>query len=108
MTYSQKLRDIRWQRKRLKILERDGWKCQSCGSSDKNIQVHLLHYAKLDPWDYPDNACQTLCDECKQERWKIIDAAVERLRVDIRFVPTKTLQFIFDSFFISLSDGGDL
>ena len=34
MGYSEKLKDPRWQKKRLEILERDNFRCQYCG--DKN------------------------------------------------------------------------
>lgn len=29
--YAKKLMDPRWQKKRLEIFKRDGWKCQNCG-----------------------------------------------------------------------------
>ena len=37
--YMDKLRDPRWQRKRLQVLERDGWKCRSCGSMGETLHV---------------------------------------------------------------------
>ncbi len=32
--YWQKLQDPRWQRKRLEILNRAGWKCEKCGNAE--------------------------------------------------------------------------
>jgi len=97
MTYSQKLRDPRWQRKRLYILERDDWKCCACGDSDSNLQVHHVFYAKLDPWDYPDNAYQTLCESCHRERQEIIDFGIENIRIELKDVPTRILNEVLYS-----------
>jgi len=91
MTYSQKLRDPRWQKKRLQILERDDWTCQSCQSTTKNLQVHHLIYAKRDPWDYEDQAYQTLCEDCHKERQEIVDSLIDKLRLSVRNVPTEDL-----------------
>ena len=91
MTYSEKLRDPRWQKKRLQIFERDGWKCQFCDSSTKNLQCHHVVYKKRDPWDYPDHLYQTLCDDCHEERQELTDKAVDALRIAIAKVPTQRL-----------------
>jgi len=64
-TYSEKLKDPRWQRKRLEIFNRAGFKCEECKEVDKTLHVHHRYYEKgVDPWDYPDNALQSLCEEC--------------------------------------------
>jgi 5-methylcytosine-specific restriction endonuclease McrA len=42
--YSSMLRDPRWQRKRLKIMESDKWKCSKCGSTKSELNVHHLRY----------------------------------------------------------------
>jgi hypothetical protein len=65
-----KLRDPRWQKKRLEILSRDEWMCQSCFDSESTLVVHRRRYlAGRDPWDYPDSLLITLCEECqKRER----------------------------------------
>jgi hypothetical protein len=66
-TYAEKLKDPRWQKKRLKIFERDGWKCQCCLLSDSTLHVHHLRYITgKDPWEYPDYLLITLCCECHQ------------------------------------------
>jgi len=39
-TYRRKLADPRWQKKRLEILERDGFECNSCGDSSTELHVH--------------------------------------------------------------------
>jgi hypothetical protein len=69
MTYAEKLKDQRWQKKRLELLEASGWKCQSffCFSKAPNPTLHVHHriYIRgLAPWDYEDWAYQVLCEEC--------------------------------------------
>lgn len=69
MTYSEKLRDPRWQKKRLKILERDGFACVSCESGlqdGKTLHVHHKRYAN-NPWDVADDDLETLCEACHAE-----------------------------------------
>jgi hypothetical protein len=64
-SYSEKLKDPRWQKKRLEIFERDRWMCRSCLDSENTLSVHHLFYLpKTDPWDYPDGFLLTLCEDC--------------------------------------------
>jgi len=64
-TYSEKLKDPRWQRKRLEILDAAGWECTSCGDGTKTLHVHHAYYERgRDPWDYPDDALHALCMDC--------------------------------------------
>jgi 5-methylcytosine-specific restriction endonuclease McrA len=39
-TYSEKLTHPKWQRKRLEILNRDGFKCVLCGNEEMQLQIH--------------------------------------------------------------------
>lgn len=65
MTYAEKLRDPRWQRKRLEVLQRDEFSCLACGDSESTLHVHhRLYLKRLEPWDYPNHLLQTLCEEC--------------------------------------------
>lgn len=67
MTYAEKLRDPRWQKKRLEILQRDNKTCRSCSRSSGIIQVHHMKYIfGREPWDYSDSYLVTLCKECHQ------------------------------------------
>lgn len=64
-TYWEKLKDPRWQKKRLDILSRDEWACCGCGESESTLHVHHGYYAKgRDPWEYEDCTLWTLCEEC--------------------------------------------
>ena len=90
-TYSEKLRSPKWQKKRLEILNRDGWKCLFCGTEIENLQVHHILYKKREPWDYPDYLYQTLCETCHQERQELTDKAVDAVRIAVAKVPSKRL-----------------
>jgi hypothetical protein len=68
MKYSEKLRDPRWQRKRLEILSRDNWTCQACDEKEDTLHVHHLKYLRgRDPWDYEDKDLITLCEYCHEQ-----------------------------------------
>ena len=64
-SYSKLLLDPRWQKKRLEILNRDDFTCQSCFDNEDTLHVHHCFYKKgQDPWDYPDTSLITLCKDC--------------------------------------------
>lgn len=68
MTYSQKLKDPRWQKKRLDILNRDDWTCRKCENKESTLHVHHKVYIKgKDPWEYPAKFLITLCDSCHED-----------------------------------------
>ena len=76
MTYSEKLKDPRWQKRRLEILERDNWTCRECGVKNKTLNVHHRWYAKrVDIWDAEDACLVALCDDCHQWEHYNVDAA---------------------------------
>lgn len=64
--YSEKLKDPRWQKKRLEIMSRDDFKCKWCFNDEKTLNVHHLKYHG-DPWETPNDMLITLCEDCHQE-----------------------------------------
>lgn len=64
-SYSDKLKDPRWQKKRLEILERDGWSCVYCYDPQSTLHVHHLAYYG-DPWDTPSDQLVTACERCHE------------------------------------------
>lgn len=66
--YSELLKHPRWQKKRLKIFERDRWRCTSCGATTKMLNVHHLKYTKRTPWLEPNNNLITLCEFCHKKK----------------------------------------
>ncbi len=67
-SYSDKLRDPRWQKKRLRILERDCFACIDCGTEDKQLHVHHCFYERGEPWEIDDRFLLTLCADCHDDR----------------------------------------
>lgn len=67
ITYSEKLKNPKWQKKRLEILQRDEFKCQCCGDEEKNLQIHHLTYNNCDPWEYETRHLITLCEDCHEK-----------------------------------------
>lgn len=75
--YADQLRDPRWQRKRLEVLQRHGFKCSECGSVDKTLNVHHAFYERgKKPWEYESRFLRSLCERCHQ--------ATEDVLADIR------------------------
>lgn len=66
-SYSELLKDPRWQKKRLEIMQRDDFKCRSCEMNDRTLHVHHLKYEKgLNPWESDNDDLITLCDCCHE------------------------------------------
>ena len=71
-SYSDLLKDPRWQKKKTEILKRDKFTCKLCGDTKTTLHVHHKEYIKgNDPWDYPNNLLVTLCAHCHEEIEKI-------------------------------------
>lgn len=63
--YFERLKDPRWQKKRLEVMERDKFCCQNCYAKDESLNVHHWYYLPgADPWDYDDECLVTLCETC--------------------------------------------
>lgn len=66
-TYIEKLKDPRWQKLRLKIFDRDKWKCLNCSGNDETLHVHHKRYFKdKEPWECPEEFLATLCEGCHE------------------------------------------
>jgi len=63
--YSELLKDPRWQKKRLEILERDKFQCRACEDITTTLHIHHLFCDyKLKPWEYNNKELLTLCKNC--------------------------------------------
>lgn len=82
-SYFEMLRDPRWQRRRLQIMELAEFKCEHCESGEKTLNVHHKLYRKgAAPWEYEDHELQCLCEDCHEieHQWrKRLDAAVAEI-----------------------------
>lgn len=65
MRYQELLRDPRWQKKRLSVMNRDGFACRCCGDIQTTLNVHHLKY-KNNPWEVDDADLLTLCKHCHE------------------------------------------
>lgn len=78
-SYSEKLKDPRWQKKRLEMLKSAGFKCESCGDTEEELHVHHVYYEKdRQPWDYPDEAYLVLCTKC-HNKWHILKSGLDHI-----------------------------
>ncbi len=85
MTYAEKLKDPRWQKKRLEILQRDEWHCKCCGDNKETLHIHHLHYTGKNPWDIPNEFLMTLCATCHERETKDRKEAEENLLEQLRY-----------------------
>lgn len=68
MTYAEKLRDPRWQKKRLEIMERDEFRCRWCLDDTKTLNVHHWFYQRgASPWEYDEESMITVCEDCHEK-----------------------------------------
>jgi 5-methylcytosine-specific restriction endonuclease McrA len=66
-SYWQLLRDPRWQRMRLEVMERANFECEICGGADDTLNVHHKIYRKgAAPWEYQAHELQCLCEGCHE------------------------------------------
>jgi 5-methylcytosine-specific restriction endonuclease McrA len=106
--YLEKLKDPRWQKKRLLIMKRDNFECRICHSKDKTLNVHHIiyfDYPKIEnPWDYKDDYLITLCNEChnieKDYKKNIIG---ELILTGIIKNTNKTLRQIFEEIYFTVN-----
>ena len=83
--YYEKLKDPRWQKKRLKILERDKWTCQRCNDDENTLHVHhKVYVAGAEPWDYKDEYLVTLCEDCHEHEKEAMNDYIFALTYSIK------------------------
>ena len=62
--YHELLKDGRWQRKRLEVMQRDNFTCTKCGTTN-DLNVHHVRYIDgHKPWEYDNADLITLCGSC--------------------------------------------
>lgn len=84
-SYWELLKDPRWQRKRLEVLQIHEWACEECGATDKTLHVHHTYYERgLAPWEYPIESLHALCEDCHrkaQDRMLLLHRQIGRLEL---------------------------
>lgn len=72
MDYQEQLRDPRWQKKRLEVLERAGFACEECSNATKELQVHHRYYNRgAMAWEYGFEVLRCLCVDCHKRRTEL-------------------------------------
>jgi hypothetical protein len=99
--YFELLKDPRWQRKRLEILERDKFQCRNCGDKSSTLVVHHRYYVsgRL-PWEYPGVCYATLCNGCHDY---FSHEYLSQMRA-INIFPTDDWEIFLDKNFTELPD----
>lgn len=78
--YWEKLKDPRWQKKRLDVLNESNFECQSCGEKSKELHVHHPAYVKgREPWEYEADELRVYCLDCHQEAYDDLEVLTELL-----------------------------
>ena len=76
--YAEKLKDPRWQRKRLEVFDLAGWACECCDSTDKTLHVHHKQYIKgREPWEYEPDQLSALCEDCHEQQHQAADRLID-------------------------------
>lgn len=115
MTYAEKLKDPRWQKKRLEILQRDSFTCQLCSDTTTELHIHHKEYDfGLEPWEYEDSVLVALCKHCHHIEGKpgerdIKNLRIEKLRINDRLLIIFVLSYshTHDKDYISLIEYSD-
>lgn len=63
MTYAEKLKNPKWQKRRLEILNRDEFTCQMCGDKESELHIHHEKYTG-EPWEAHEDTLRTICFHC--------------------------------------------
>jgi len=66
--YADQYKHPNWQKMRLIVLKRDGFRCVNCKNAQKTLHAHHLKYNKKGfIWDVPHWYIATLCEDCHSE-----------------------------------------
>lgn len=95
-SYSDTLRDPRWQRRRLEEMQRASFACECCQASHRELHIHHLMY-RGEPWEVPAGWLEVLCNRCHhwREAWNRLNgrsfASTRTLMDDERTARTRSV-----------------
>lgn len=74
LTYYEKLKDPRWQKKRLEVMQANDFTCEICFDTTKTLNVHHKEYFKgLEPWEYEIEQLSCICETCHENQHDDVD-----------------------------------
>lgn len=109
ISYKEQIKSPKWQKRRLEILQRDDFKCQICGDSEKTLNVHHLMYHKdRNIWEYEDFELITLCEDCHEYQHILEESIDERvLSLKSRGLSAEEICALLERIDYELSSGND-
>lgn len=99
-TYFEKLKDPRWQKRRLEIMQKAKFACEKCGDEDAPLHIHHRIYRKgKQPWEYSDDELECLYEVCH------MDAEHDRDTVAEAMADPRVASFLIPAAAEMLNDG---
>lgn len=104
--YAELLKKPAWQKKRLRVLERDNFTCQYCGDTETELHIHHTKYEKgKSPITISEQYLITLCKDCHFNvtylkdgiesmlyYWAMLSEIEQGKRIEIRNFITKNIK----------------
>ena len=67
-SYFEKLKDPRWQKLRLEVMQKADFSCEKCFDSESTLNVHhKIYWHGREPWEYDSCELACLCESCHEE-----------------------------------------
>lgn len=96
MDYKEQIKDPRWQKKRLEILQHDDFTCQMCGAKDKTLHVHhTIYIPGRNIWEYEKNQLVTLCEDCHSKEHGEYQEKLNEMILDMKFQGLTNLEILY-------------
>ncbi len=78
--YSEQLRDPRWQRKRLELMQAADFTCLECGNKTETLNVHHGFYCRgTSVWEYPNDTYSVLCETCHSKAQDLMESVHSKI-----------------------------
>lgn len=102
--WSERLKDPRWQKKRLQILQLANFSCEDCRRRDKTLEVHhCVYISGAEPWEYDASLLMAVCGDCHEFRQSREDAIRVHLAGVFRYMTPVDLQTEADTIIQQMS-----
>lgn len=74
LSYYEKLKDPRWQKKRLEVMQANDFTCECCQGTEITLNIHHKEYFKgLEPWEYEIEQLACICEVCHESQHDYVD-----------------------------------